>query len=534
MCANNVDKCGWQECRYGKDINSGSNNSAPSHICNGYNCKNNQCQHDGSGSYTQCTHNQGGYGAKCGTGNSMSPLQALLTDKLKGFSRGHPSDTSSHLAFCSGSTCHVPMGFKAEDLRSEPKNGAQGENICLTLRPLCGGFNTPLRQLSEKLGCLAKRTPRTLGDLFGFTWHLNGQLFKNERPTLEGLIGKFDTAFGMSSSLPDTFTKNPYSAIIELWNHIAKLNPGSSSSSATGLSLSLEAMAPAIPFLYQLFMARDEDSLPLVLFDLYQQCHKVETVNQGGQQKIVITHNSPSGHQCSTSPADLFSLQTSGCSQTNCGPYLYPLTHSDGATFAPRHASTYLSWVLYLSDDLQSWFQEMLDEFRNINCTKSGCHGQKCQAEHGPGQHGSSPSCQCASVVQCGGTLPLLYRHGFRYYSPLVLMGGSSGNGETKRNCEAFANQLQSVLAGDPLNNLITTIDEFLYLFRFYFFYNQSAFWTIYTGLILYTFFFLLDTLRVRSHLHFPSSNSIAPISLLGTGKAPALTKFTKLTYFMP
>ncbi|GIX63001.1 extracellular matrix-binding ebh, putative [Babesia caballi] len=533
MCATNGMKCGWQECRYGKDIEPKQNSLTivTTHICHA------GCNHK-SGTGSPCAHD----GSKCGqAGDQGSPLQAFLTDNLNGFSRGHPSETSDHLATCSGQTCHVPLGFHSANLRH---NAGTGNYIYAVFYSFCGRPDTPLRQLSEKLGCLTKRTPRTLGDLFGFVWHLNGQLFKNERPTLKAIIDKFGTAFELGGNLSTTFNNDRYSVITTIWNKIFELNsqlPLSPSPKATVLSRSLEAMAPAIPFLYQLFMAKDEDSLPLVLFDLKQQCHKVEVQTDSGTRRTTVQHNNNSVHACSSAPADLFSLQNSQCSGTNCGPYFYPLTHSAGATYAPDHASVYLSWVAYLTDDFHEWFQNLLEEFKNIDCSKTGCRkstsgGQEaCTSKHQPGTHGTSDKCKCDSVVHCGGVLPVLYRHGFQFHSPYNLSGGNDGRNGTKRNCQNFHNALSNVLTPNaPLAKLLETIDEFLYLFRFYFFYNQSACWTIYVCLILYTFFFLLDTLRVRSHLHFPSSNSIAPISLLGTGKAPALKKFTKLTYFMP
>ncbi|GIX61994.1 extracellular matrix-binding ebh [Babesia caballi] len=427
------------------------------------------------------------------------PLQAFLTDKLTGFSRGHPSSHSGHLAECSGYFCHVPMGFNPNDLRAASGGNTQGSHISATLKAFCGGFNTPLRQLSEKLGCLTKRTPRTLGDLFGFTWHLNGQLFKSNM-TADDSVKEFFTSLGVSvtGELPEITADK---LLQDINNKIAGLG---SPSKVIETALSV---FPDLPFWYILFMVKPHDSLPVALFKLKSTDH-----NKSGKSKYAGEHN------------DLYSLYNQMCNEfpnNTCGKYLYPLTHSDGATYAPRNASIYLSWVLYLSDDLQSWFQDMLDEFKNIDCKKSGCRGS---CNHSAGQHGTSADCSCPSVVQCGGTLPLLYRHGFRYYSPLELMGGS-----TKRDCKAFAAQLQSVISGNPLSNLLTSIDSFLYAIRWEFFSKLSGFWTIYVCIILYTFFFLLDTLRVRSHLHFPSSHSISTISLLGTGKAPELTKFTTL-----
>ncbi|GIX62559.1 uncharacterized protein BcabD6B2_19940 [Babesia caballi] len=550
MCATNGMKCGWQECRYGSDIlpTKDSSVTVSSHICHA------GCDHGSAGSSNQCSHN----GTKCGqSGGKASPLQAFLTDNLQGFCRGHPGTSGhldNHLSTCSGPMCHTPMGFEATHLR---QNAGTGNYIYAAFYSFCGRPDTPLRQLSEKLGCLTKRTPRTLGDLFGFVWHLNGQLFKNTRPTLEGLIKKFSDAFGLTGQNLDTkFTTEPYSVLSELWNKMLEMQ--SQPPSATGLSRSLEAMAPTIPFLYQLFMTEDSNSLPGTLFDLNQHCHKRETTDgnvsgRDGQTVIEIKHNAGG---CSNSPNDLWSLyqpvraKPSGgsttdpydaCRNAQCGGYLSPLTHSAGATYAPVHASVYLSWLAYLTDDFHEWFQNLLDEFKNIDCTKTGCRtstGGKaaCISKHPPGTHGNSTdACSCDSVVHCGGVLPVLYRHGFQFYSPHTLSGGSSGNDQTKRNCHKFQSALSNVLSPEaPLAKLLESIDDFLYLFRFYFFYNQSAFWTIYVCIIFYTFFFLLDTLRVRSHLHFPSSNSISPISLLGTRKAPALTKLTKLTYFMP
>ncbi|GIX62475.1 variant erythrocyte surface antigen-1 family protein [Babesia caballi] len=507
--------CGWRDCRYGSDINKDPKKQrVQSHICQGYNCYGKQnCSHNGTGGSSSCSHNAKNKG--CGDVNGKpSPLQAFLTDNLKGFSRGHPSDPSSHLSICSGSLCHVPMGFNPNDLRAESNANTQGSHISATLKAFCGGFNTPLRQLSEKLGCLTKRTPRTLGDLFGFTWHLNGQLFNsNGSGTVDESLVKFFQSLGVSRSNWGTIsTLAPSAFWSEVEKRIASLNPPSQTRS--GIEKSLTVFS-GLPFLYQLFMVKPGDSLPAVLL-------KVKN----------IPHQTSKTPQYSGEHDDLYSLYNPVCAakEKNCGPYLYPLTHSDGATYSPAHASTYLSWVLYLSDDLQSQFQEMLEEFKNIDCKKSGC---KSSCNHAYGTHGN-PSCKCDSVVQCGGTLPLLYRHGFRYNNPAVLMGGSTGIDQSKRTCANFHSQLQSVVNGDPLSSLLTTIDAFLYAIRWEFFSKLSGFWTIYVCIILYTFFFLLDTLRVRSHLHFPSSNSIAPISLLGTGKAPALRTFTKLTYFMP
>ncbi|GIX62831.1 variant erythrocyte surface antigen-1 family protein [Babesia caballi] len=498
QCYNNGMRCGWQYCWFGSEIEPKKNSEAvSSHLCHA-DCEShssNKCVDHNTIGKTRCSQSTG----------SNSPLQSFLTDCLSGFCRKIPG-ISNHLATCSG-PCHAPMGFKADHLRSASKIGW---NIMAALIPFCSSENSPLTQLSEKLGCLTKRTPRTLGDLFGFTWHLNGQLFRSG-VSAEESVKEFFTSLGVSvtNQLSEITADQFLQDINNKITKFASQNPANSIDKALSLF-------PGLPFWYNLFMVKPGESLPAVLFKIKNISHQTSK-----DPRYTGTHN------------DLYSLFNSTCSQPNCGPYLYPLTHSDGATFAPTHASTYLSWVLYLSDDLQSWFQDMLDEFKNIDCSKTGCTGHnKCSQSHANGSHGEEAKCKCPSVVQCGGTLPLLYQHGCRYYSPLELMGMSKRSSDnTKRDCKAFAQQLQNVISSEaPLENLLTTIDDLLFLFRYYFLSNLSGFWTIYIGLILYTFFFLLDTLRVRSHLRLIESHTVPPLSLLTSGKPLPVPKLTYIT----
>ncbi|GIX61147.1 uncharacterized protein BcabD6B2_05820 [Babesia caballi] len=454
MCANNVNKCGWQDCIFGKGMKpNGSGGTVPSHICQGLACGGKPgCKHDGTND--SCKHSFHANNNKeptCGKATN-SPLQAFLTDCINGLCRQHPA-SSDHLSTCSGALCHVPMGFQATHLRQSASNGAR---VYLVLKSICGSVSSPLRQLCEKLGCLTKRTPRSLGDIFGFTWHLNGQL--------SNTLSDFNEA---------------------TW---------------------FKKLKDKLPFSYQLKKDSGENL-----------------------EKFVGTgHKDPH--------PDLTALHSSGCNKRseNCGPYLSPLTLSNGATFGkpPSYASTYLSWMVYLTDDLETGFQELLGEFKNIDCTKSGCRkssiGQtKCEQSHATGTHGSDQLCQCDSVVHCGNVLPLLYRYGFMFSDMGALFGEGTNGTNTKRNCDAFADQLQSVIAGNPLTKLLESIDEFLFLFRYYFLSNLSAFWTIYIGLILYTFFFLLDTLHLRSHLKFTTTQTVPPLSLLTSGTPPPITKVT-------
>ncbi|GIX61449.1 variant erythrocyte surface antigen-1 family protein [Babesia caballi] len=523
QCGNNrTIGCGLNECRYGKSINTDpKNKSVQSHICRTEFKKSDHTS--GHSNPDQCNH------VGCGSGGKSSPLHAFLTDTLTPFLAANP-----------GSMSQVPMGF-ANVLRETPSAGYQGGHINFVLGHLCGNSQTPLRRLCEQLGCLTKRTPRTLGDLFGFMWHLNGQLFHNTRPTLESLAAKLVNAIGQNNP-----SKIIPQFLFDLLNRIAQPSPSSGSPAPSVLSRSLESMAPTIPFLYQIFMAKDPNTLPGELFDLTQHCHKKKAADSGIGAPIEHEPHSSSPipkHQCSTSPADLWSLckpvvpkptsttdTHANCRGQNCGGYLYPLTYTFGSTFAPNHASSYLSCFLHLTDDLEAGLRDILDDFRNIDCNTSGCKPRSTGTCSCPkGQHGTSSgsACFCESVVECGGVLPLLYRHGFHFYNAYWLNDTS-----TKRTCGKFSQQLSNVLAENaPLAKLLETIDSFLYLFRIYFFYNLSSFWLCSLAILLYFIFYGIDVLHLKSHVHFPSSHTVPPVALLTTGKAPALTQ---LTYYMP
>ncbi|GIX65464.1 variant erythrocyte surface antigen-1 family protein [Babesia caballi] len=435
MCSNYVSLCGWNNCTYGKEVkpNGSGTSSLKSHICPGLKCRDDpsKCNHKKGGGGTNCNHNNYDKTGGCGQSPNNSPLQAFLTDGIQGMCRQHPG-SSYHLATCSGAMCHVPMGF-AGNLRTDTKAGG---NIYRSLIFFCARSTSPLRQLCENLGCLTKRTPRLLGDLFGFMWHLNSQLFKSGKSAEESVkdfmasIG-FSNYSGSSQITPSTFLTYVTQKIKQLGSH--------SSSKAIEKALSLFS---GLPFWYNIFMVKPDESLPAALFNLKGTDHKPSTYKNS-------LHN------------DLFSLYNPHCSNQSCGKYLMPLCFSNGATYSPKHAPSYLSWVLYLSDDLESGFEKLLDDFKNVDCSKTRCRkaatgGQQCQQNHHPGSHGTSSSCSCDSVVHCGGILPVLYRHRFQLYSPYSLSGGN--NCTTKRSCDKFHDALSNVMTPNaPLTNLLTT-----------------------------------------------------------------------------
>ncbi|GIX65776.1 variant erythrocyte surface antigen-1 family protein [Babesia caballi] len=457
--------CGWWLCKFGSNVLPKDDTTVPSSFC-------------GSVEVSIGTH----YGNKCGLQpDSPSPLQAFLTDNLKGFRRD-PSDPYSHLAECTvGSMCHVPMGFKPANLRGL----ATGGHLMMALKFFCGKPNTPLRQLCGMLSCITKSTPRTLSDVFGFTFHLTGQMFRDARAK------DSDTANLITSALKSLIENIP--------NTMKAL--------CFDVSSDLKEMGSRF-------------------FDLSLHCHKVTAPS---------TVHKRSGHYCthhtSDKAADLASL--SGCTYGNtCGKYLEPLAVSSGTTFANDFASTYLTWALYLTDDIYESLQKFLDRFNSLKC--SGCKNDpQCQT-HSPGVHASQ--CRCPSIVQCADALTVLYEYGFHFQDAIWLKGWRYANNRwntnnaNNRNCTTFASQLQAVISGNPLSNLLRSIDNFLFLFRYYFLSNLSGFWAIYIGLILYTFFFLLDTLHLRSHLKLTSSHPVPPLALLTSGKPLPITKLTYIT----
>ncbi|GIX62563.1 variant erythrocyte surface antigen-1 family protein [Babesia caballi] len=480
--------CAWQDCKYGSIIQSHSD----SHICPSK-CTSN---HATTSEHISCTHN-------C---SSDSPLQAFLTDNLKGFSLPSKSNQLSpnHLMnHPPGSMCHVKMGF-ADNLRSD--DSATGKNIYNALRPFCGSSTSPVRQLCEKLGCLTQRPPRLLGELFGFYTQLVGQAFNTTQ-----LRRRLQNGISSANSQPQ-----PVGILLDL------------SSQNSLLSQSFKLLTDHVPFWDLVDTYGVSGLLASSLYGMASHCHEKKVKG--------LDHN----YKCS-SPVlslpdkvdDLYSLfncdgQPNRVDPNNgiCGQYLFPLVYSTGATFALTHSSSYLSWFVYLTDDLQSKLEELFEEFKTVEC---------------PHNSGTHTTCICTSVVQCGGVLSLIYRHGFNFHDAYSLNGWQrpSGGGRSmkyennlNRNCNNFQTQLSNVLAeGAPLHNLLLAIDEFLYYVRFRFMSMVSSFWLCSLAILLYFIFYGIDVLHFKSHVRFPSSHTVPPIGLLTTGKAPVLTK---LTYYMP
>ncbi|GIX66002.1 uncharacterized protein BcabD6B2_54380 [Babesia caballi] len=437
-----TESCGWRDCAFGEGVNA-SGASVQSHICGAYQCGDKpDCRHDGNTKHSKadCKHNEKS-ASTCGKNTNGSPLQAFLTDNLRGFRLNSSDSISTHLDnHPTGSLCHVKMGFEAKHFRAE--NTFKGSSIMLTLNYICANSLSPFRRICNYLLFLTKRTPRTLGDLFGFHWQFDAVLTKEASQNSSQF---FNYAF-LGASLGNKVENNA------LIGALAKMN-GSDKSHA------------------------------------------------------------------SNATADLMSLYYPLCkSHTSCGPYLNPITYTTGTIFSRDYASTYLSWVLYLADDFYDWLRELLGRFNSVTC--NDCVQSRC-GPHTPGSHGST--CSCPSIVECCGVLPLYYEYGFTVLDPRMLKLG-------KKACSAFHTQLTNVVNGKLLLETLDAVDNFLYAMRHYFLSNLSGFWTTYIGLILYTFFFLLDTLHVRSHLRLTASHTVPPLALLTSGTPLPATKLTYIT----
>ncbi|GIX66391.1 uncharacterized protein BcabD6B2_58270 [Babesia caballi] len=446
-----TDARGWRDCRFGKSING---DSIESHICPTA-CSNVNHRQDGDHSGTDrskgsCKHEN------CGSTNTPSPLQAFLTDKLTGFCVSQPSnpDSPNHLHnHTIASMCHKPMGF-ANHLRKD--SDSKGAHIGATLRFTCANGSSPFRQLCENVLCLSKRTPRTLGEFFGFYWHI--------------------------------VTVKRYNSVLT------------------------DIMA----YISEMFLQND---------DKVEFIAALSAMNGSKQTHISLLWSH-------SAQADLMSLYYPECSGKNCGPYLLPLVYSAGATFSLNYASSYISWLVYLTDDFHEWMRELLERFDGLKC--EGCK-HHCNSKHNAHNHGSDQACLCPSITQCADVLPLFYEYGFTILDPSRLNGWKNERGtlkpnmSVKRTCANFHTQLNAVINGPLFSKALSSIDSFLYLFRMYFFYNQSTFWTIYICLILYTFFFLLDTLHIRSHIKF-TSHTVPPLALLTLGTPLPVTKLTYIT----
>ncbi|GIX64770.1 variant erythrocyte surface antigen-1 family protein [Babesia caballi] len=349
---------GWRHCKYGQPVNKGLSNgdAVPAWICSAYNCTDAvTCHHyDSNVQQNGCSHNT--RSSLCGQPTTPSPLQAFLTDTLKGFRLNSSDSISVHLDNHSpGSMCHVKMGFTPTDLINAP---LMGYYLYYPLNFLCGNPKTPLPQLCDQLTCLSRRTPRTLGDLFGFYWHLAGQMFN--KPEVLTKLGRLKNRF----SITDLSSKELMDEIIMCVGQYEV-----SDTTPSGLSLSLETIANGVPFWQFLFIKDPSECIVGKLYDLSSHCHADD--GTGG-----TLHFCTPSHD--TEPGDLRSIYSTvledenapNCLKGNCAGYLRPIMNSYGTAFAPKFAATYLSWIIHLTEDFYQWLEDLRKDFEALGCSQ--------------------------------------------------------------------------------------------------------------------------------------------------------------------
>ncbi|GIX63505.1 variant erythrocyte surface antigen-1 family protein [Babesia caballi] len=90
MCANNVNKCGWQDCIFGKGMKpNGSGGTVPSHICTGLKCQSGSCNHY-SGQCRHTFHANNNNNPTCGKATNSPPPS--LPHGLHSWTLPQPSD----------------------------------------------------------------------------------------------------------------------------------------------------------------------------------------------------------------------------------------------------------------------------------------------------------------------------------------------------------------------------------------------------------------------------------------------------------
>ncbi|GFE53581.1 variant erythrocyte surface antigen beta subunit, putative [Babesia ovis] len=427
--------------------------------------------------------------------SNPSPLQAFLTDCLKGFTcqevvkregslkklqelrKSNGKDNSvysdcyppflSHRGHTKvfGTECAVPMGFsgsfreKEESTGSQaaagPGNGMIGLGIYAVLAYYANDdvYSSGLYQITRCICSLTRRVPRSTGTLFGFFHGLGHVLFHRKKKNARGQ-DELDETF--KKALKDEMERCPGSSNSkELLDAINKWRGGSHT---------------------------DNKCLTL---DSIQNC------NGGGQK-----------------------------GQT-CGKYLQPLT-----------GSLYNSMATQFTETLHEGLKSLLDEFVKIDCSKSGCSkssgggGGSSHCCQGGDNHGTQ--CKCDNVVECVGVHGLFYRFGFTYRGPDYLSHNGT-YGDYKRTCTQFNTQLQKVLENQLFKTVLDQLRKFIYTTRLPFGLYVTAFWLIVLVYLLWSMTVNLDLIHIQSHWRSPGSYLVPLQRILADGSRKG---FCTLGYF--
>ncbi|GFE56083.1 variant erythrocyte surface antigen beta subunit, putative [Babesia ovis] len=498
MTSNAGDGFGWAFCRYGEGVECTDCKSwiCPEAVKKGqeYKAKN------GRGTFKDLEQTD------CGNGSGKaSPLQAFLTDCLKGFTcpvlvdgtsgkkyqenlmelneksklddyqKCYP-DFRTHSTHCPilGQECAVPMGFSgsfggAKGTASGSKDGMIGLGIRGILEYYTNSniSNASLYQIVRCICSLTRRVPRSTGTIFGFFYGLGQVAFHRKKSD-----GSNDYTF--KNALEGEMGRCPG------WREPSCL---------------LDAI--------KAFAENDHDN----------------------------THNKKEKEGYIT----LGSLVECDRASVTCGNYLRPLTGYLYNSVSDRFCETYVSWIVHLTWRLRDGLESLLKEFRNINCQEAGCKGKSgsSSSSHCCTKDQEHKDCKCANVVECVGVHGLFYRFGFTFYSASYLAGKNTKpggkKGEEKRTCQNFYQQLDNVIKGPLFSILLTQIRAFFYSTRALFGVYIGVYWLAVMGYLVYSMTVNLDLLHLRSHWRSPRSYLVPLQRLLADNKVKG---FCTIGYF--
>ncbi|GBE58736.1 Ribosome-binding protein 1 [Babesia ovata] len=187
-----------------------------------------------------------------------------------------------------------------------------------------------------------------------------------------------------------------------------------------------------------------------------------------------------------------------GAKHASCQMHIHPITYRTYALYSSSFADTYLSWAVYLPERLHDSLQRLRGDL---------------EKHVGP---------KCASLHQCPDAMLLLYRHGF---TP------PEGTSPSSVKCSELINELEDVVSGQPIANLMVCMDRFLYKIRKPFLYTVFTLWAVAIIFLAHTMLYRLDLLYLRSHLLRSRVSHLIDVTALLT-KIRKMRSLYRVDYF--
>ncbi|GBE60984.1 ribosome binding protein [Babesia ovata] len=207
-------------------------------------------------------------------------------------------------------------------------------------------------------------------------------------------------------------------------------------------------------------------------------------------------HNHDKDH-----PKTLSTLFGCGITNFNCRQHLLPITYRAYALYSASFVHHYLSWAVHLADRLWESLLRLQYDLEELH------------------RHDNKPK----PLHQCDRAMPLLYRHGI---TP------PDGTLQSSLTCSELITKLEEVVAGQPIADLMTAMDTFLYRVRLPFLYTVLALWLTATLYIAHSLLYRLDVLRIRSHLLTAKASHLIDVKALLAGSRRMLSLYKDVDYF--